>query len=67
MEEHFKSNNNIYDKFLYIIDVGIETSNINILQEAIINYKPLICDKYIKIAETIYQEMLIEKIDDLKI
>lgn len=67
MDESVESNDTIFEQFLYIIDVAIEKGDLNILQEAIKYYKPLISDKYIKMAENMYQQMLIEKIDDLNI
>tara|TARA_B100001093_G_C26826725_1_gene1014377 strand:+ start:1713 stop:1910 length:198 start_codon:yes stop_codon:yes gene_type:complete len=61
------SNDTIYDKFLYIIDIAIEKGDVNILKQAISDYKSKISYTYIKMAEKMYQEMIIEKIDDLNI
>ena len=62
-----ENNDTIYDQFLYIIDQAIEQGDPNILQQAIKIYKNKISNNYIKMAEDMYNTLVIEKIDLLNI
>lgn len=62
-----ENNDTIYDEFLYIIDKAIEQGDPNILQQAIKIYKNKISNNYIKMAEDMYNTLVIEKIDLLNI
>ena len=59
------SNDNICEQFLYIVDTAIEQGNPNILQKAIKEYEHKISDRYINMAKTMYQELILEKIEDM--
>jgi hypothetical protein len=62
-----ENNDTIFDEFLYIIDQAIEQGDPNILQQAIKIYKNKISNNYIKMAEDMYNTLVIEKIDLLNI
>jgi hypothetical protein len=62
-----ENNDTIFDQFLYIIDQAIEQGDPNILQQAIKIYKNKISNNYIKMAEDMYNTLVIEKIDLLNI
>lgn len=61
------NNDTIFDQFLYIIDVAIEKGDPNILQEAIKKYRDLISERYIKMAQDMYFQLITEKVEDLNI
>ena len=58
-------NDRYIEQFMFEIDRCIETGDTNIIFSAIKNYKNLIDDKYIKIVERIYQELISEKINEI--
>jgi hypothetical protein len=57
----------IFDNFISEVDNAIDSGNPNILQKAIINYKDLVAECYIKMAKAMYEQMITEKIEDLNI
>jgi len=57
-------NTTVYDNFLYMIDLAIESGNASILQEAIKTYKD-IPKVYINMAQRIYMELITEQIEDI--
>lgn len=59
-------NTTVYDNFLYMIDLAIESGNASIIQQAIKTYKD-IPEVYINMAKTIYVELITEKIEDIKL
>lgn len=61
------SNDTIFDQFLYIIDTAIEEGNPNILQLAIKEYDGKISVTYINMAKTMYEQLIVEKIDNMSI
>ena len=61
------ANDTIYDQFLYLIDVAIEEGNPNILRDIINEYKNLIHESYINMAKNMYEQLILEKIDDMTI
>lgn len=61
------TNDTIYDQFLYLIDVAIEEGNPDILRDIINEYKNLIHESYINMAKNMYEQLIIEKIDDMTI
>lgn len=58
-------NDTLEEAFIYELDKTWDTGNIKYAQNAIINYKGLVSNEYIKKAENTINELLIEKIDDL--
>jgi hypothetical protein len=64
----FASNENdnttVYDNFLYIIDLAIESGNTSIIQQAIKDYKD-IPEIYINMAKTIYLQLITEQIEEI--
>ena len=61
------TNDTIFDHFLYIIDTAIEQGNPNILQNAIKQYECKIAITYINMAKSMYEQLILEKIDDMSI
>lgn len=61
------TNDTIFDHFLYIIDTAIEQGNPNILQNAIKQYEGKIAITYINMAKSMYEQLIVEKIDDMSI
>tara|TARA_B100001121_G_C18389513_1_gene480128 strand:- start:249 stop:449 length:201 start_codon:yes stop_codon:yes gene_type:complete len=61
------SNDTIFDQFLYIIDTAIEEGNPNILQRAIKEYTGKISQNYINMAINMYEQLVVEKIEDMEI
>ena len=61
------SNDTIFDQFLYIIDTAIEEGNPNILQMAIKEYTGKISQNYINMAINMYEQLVVEKIEDMEI
>ena len=61
------SNDTIYDQFLYLIDVAIEEGNPNILRDIIKEYNGQISEYYINMAKSIYEQLILEKIEDMSI
>ena len=61
------SNDTIFDKFLYIIHIAIEQGNPTILQQAIKEYNGKIGSTYINMAQSIYEKLIIEKIEAITI
>lgn len=61
------ANDTIFDQFLYLIDVAIEEGNPNILRDIINEYKNLIHESYINMAKNMYEQLILEKIDDMTI
>lgn len=59
-------NTTVYDNFLYMIDLAIESGNASIIQQAIKTYKD-IPEVYINMAKTIYVELITEKIEEIKL
>lgn len=59
-------NTTIYDNFLYLIDLAIESGNASILQQAIKTYRD-IPEVYINMAKTIYLQLITEQIEDIKL
>jgi hypothetical protein len=59
-------NTTVYDNFLYMIDLAIESGNASILQQAIKTYKD-IPEVYINMAKTIYLQLITEQIEDIKL
>ena len=57
----------IFDEFISEVDNAINSGNPTILQKAIINYKDQVAECYIKMAKTMYEQMITEKIEDLNI
>lgn len=60
------ANTTIYDNFLYIIDLAIESGNASILQKAIKTYKD-IPEVYINMAKTIYLQLITEQIEEISL
>lgn len=60
------ANTTIYDNFLYIIDLAIESGNASILQQAIKTYKD-IPEVYINMAKTIYLQLITEQIEEISL
>ena len=61
------TNDTIFDQFLYIIDTAIEEGNPTILQKAITEYEGKISVTYINMAKSMYEQLILEKIDDMSI
>ena len=61
------NNDTIFDQFLYLIDVAIEEGNPNILRDIINEYKNLINESYINMAKAMYEELVLEKMDNMTI
>lgn len=61
------ANDTIYDQFLYLIDIAIEEGNPNIIRDIINEYKNLINESYINMAKNMYEQLILEKIDDMTI
>lgn len=61
------TNDTIFDQFLYLIDIAIEQGNPDILRDIINEYKNLIHESYINMAKNMYEQLIIEKIDDMTI
>ena len=61
------TNDTIFDQFLYIIDTAIEEGNPTILQQAIKEYTGKISENYINMAKSMYEQLILEKIDDMSI
>lgn len=59
-------NTTIYDSFLYIIDLAIESGNVSLLQQAIKTYEN-IPDVYINMAKNIYLQLITEQIEEIKL
>ena len=59
-------NTTVYDNFLYIIDLAIESGNASILQQAIKTYKD-IPEVYINMAKTIYLQLITEQIEEISL
>lgn len=59
-------NTTIYDNFLYIIDLAIESGNVSLLQQAIKTYEN-IPDVYINMAKNIYLQLITEQIEEIKL
>ena len=59
-------NTTVYDNFLYMIDLAIESGNASIIQQAIKTYKD-IPEVYINMAKTIYLQLITEQIEDIKL
>lgn len=59
-------NTTVYDNFLYMIDLAIESGNASIIQQAIKTYKD-IPEVYINMAKTIYVELITEQIEEIKL
>ena len=57
-------NTTVYDNFLYIIDLAIESGNTSIIQQAIKDYKD-IPEVYINMAKTIYLQLITEQIEEI--
>jgi len=57
-------NTTVYDNFLYIIDLAIESGNTSIIQQAIKDYKD-IPEIYINMAKTIYLQLITEQIEEI--
>ena len=57
-------NTTVYDNFLYIIDLAIESGNTSIIQQAIKDYKD-IPKIYINMAKTIYLQLITEQIEEI--
>jgi len=57
----------IFDEFISEVDNAINSGNPTILQKAIIKYKDQVAECYIKMAKTMYEQMITEKIEDLNI
>jgi hypothetical protein len=61
-----KNENDTYiEAFMFEIDRCIEYGDCNIMFVAIRKYKNLIDEKYIKMGENIYQELIAEKIQEI--
>ena len=60
-------NDTYEDQFMFEIDRAIEFGDCSIILNAIRNYKLLINDNYIKMADNIYQELIQEKFELIKI
>lgn len=59
-------NTTIYDNFLYLIDLAIESGNASILQQAIKTYRD-IPEVYINMAKTIYLQLITEQIEEISL
>ena len=57
----------IFDNFISEVDNAIDNGNPNILQKIIIKYKDHVAECYIKMAISMYEEMITEKLEDLNI
>lgn len=57
----------IFDKFIELIDKSIDTGNPNLLKEAIDNFKDDVGESYIVWANQLYEQMIIEKIDNINL
>ena len=66
INESDNDNTTIYDNFLYLIDLAIESGNASILQQAIKTYRN-IPDVYINMAKTIYLQLITEQIEEIKL
>ena len=67
IEINENSNENLIEDFMYYIDSAIESGNANKLKIYIDYYKNLIPISYINIAINVYNELILEKIEDLNI
>ena len=56
-----------FDKFIELIDKSIDTGNPNLLKEAIDNFKDEVAESYIGWAKQLYEQMIIEKIDNINL
>jgi len=61
------NNDNIFDQFLYMVDIAVEQGNPNMLLSAIKEYNDKIPLIYINMAKNMYQELILEKIDNMTI
>ena len=61
------TNDTIFDQFLYIIDTAVELGNPSILQQAIKEYDGKISPIYINMAKSMYEQLILEKIEDMTI
>ena len=61
------NNDTIFDQFLYIVDIAIEQGNPNMLLNAIKEFNDKIPSIYINMAKTMYQDLILEKIDNMTI
>ena len=56
-----------FDKFIELIDKSIDTGNPNLLKEAIDNFKDEVAESYIVWAKKLYEQIIIEKIDNINL